>query len=372
LAEVLRDHGYWTASAVANFAYLAPWSGLTRGFAVTVTGKAVNLARAQLPFYLFRVVKRLLRLAVDVSALEKGVMTAVDIEPRASALLERAKARGGPFFVFVNYMDAHYPYIPDAPFNAQFPGKDTRVESAIDSRRQARLDEHPLSAGESAHLVSQYDGSIAEEDSSVGRLIDKLRQLECYDNTLIIVTADHGEAFGELQLLQHDLGFVYQDLVGVPLLIKYPHQRSAVRSDELTSQVDLMPTILKAAAIPALPGLQGIDLLSQEVVRDRTIYSSASGPVTFARANSRFAGTRRAIFSGSLKLITSTNSPPELYNLSNDPKEERNLYSPDDPRAADLKRRLDAWVQSMPHDNARPATLDSATRERLKSLGYVQ
>jgi arylsulfatase A-like enzyme len=203
-------------------------------------------------------------------------------------------------------------------------------------------------------------------------LFDKLRQLGCYDNTLIIVTADHGEAFGEHQLPEHEVGFVYQDLVGVPLLIKYPHQRSAVRSDEPASQVDLMPTILDAAAISAPPGLQGIDLLSQGAARARAIYSSASAPLGLARVNPRFSGTRRAIFSGSLKLVTSTNGPPELYDVSKDPKEEHNLYSPDDPRAADLSRQLDAWVQTMPRQNARPAAPDPAVWERLKSLGYVQ
>ncbi|HLH41456.1 MAG TPA: sulfatase [Bryobacteraceae bacterium] len=372
LAELLRGHGYWTAGAVANFAYLAPWSGLIRGFAVTVTGKAVNLARAQLPFYLLGLVRRLLRLAFDVSPLEKGVMTAADVEPRARALLERAQARGGPFFVFVNYMDAHYPYIPDAPFNAQFPGKGAGLEPAIDARRQTRLDEHPLSPGERAYLVSQYDGGIAEEDASIGRLIDRLRQLGCYDNTLIVVTADHGEAFGERQLLEHDQGFVYQDLVGVPLLIKYPHQRSAARVEALVSQVDLMPTILKAANIPAPSGLQGIDLLSPEGARDRNVYSAASSPQSLAGLNPRFAGTRRAIFAGSLKLIASTTGPPELYDLAADPNEERDLYSAGDPRAADLLHRLDAWAQTMPHENARPAALDPGVRERLKSLGYVQ
>ena len=71
-------------------------------------------------------------------------------------------------------------------------------------------------------------------------------------------------------------------------------------------------------------------------------------------------------------MIATTSGPPELYDLSSDPNEEHNLYSPEDPRAAGLSRRLDAWVQSMPRENVRPGALDPATRERLKSLGYAQ
>ena len=73
-----------------------------------------------------------------------------------------------------------------------------------------------------------------------------------------------------------------------------------------------------------------------------------------------------------MKLIASTSGPPELYDLATDPNEERNLFSPGDPRAVELSRQLDAWIASAPHRNAKPQTIDPSTWERLKSLGYVQ
>jgi arylsulfatase A-like enzyme len=372
LAEVLGSHGFWTASSVANFAYLARWTGLTRGFAVTETGRPVDISRANQPFYLRRIARRLLRLMPDTAALDRETMTASDVERRALGLLDRAKSRNGPFFLFVNYMDAHFPYIPDAPFDSQFPGKGVLSPSLDDWRRQATLLEHPLTPQERSHLISQYDGGIAEEDASIGRLLSRLRKLGLYDNTLVVVTSDHGEAFGEHDLLRHEVGFVYQNLVSIPLIIKYPQQLDPRRSDELVSQVDFMPTILDLAGIPTPAGLQGLSLVAPERDQTRVVYSSANGINRVARMNPKFGGTRHAIFAGSLKLISSTSGPPELYDLNADPGEEHNLYSPGDPRALELTRRLDSWVASMPRRSVRTKTLDPATRERLKSLGYVQ
>jgi arylsulfatase A-like enzyme len=372
LAEVLSSHGYWTASSVANFAYLARWTGLTRGFAVTETGRPVDISRANQAFYLRRVAKRLLRLTADTAALDRETMTAADVERKTRGLLARAKSGRAPFFLFVNYMDAHYPYVPDPPFDLRFPGKGELSPSVDDWRRQATLKEHPLTPAERSNLVSQYDGGITEEDASIGRLLGRLRELGLYDNTLIIITSDHGEAFGEHDLLRHEIGFVYQNLVSIPLIIKYPRQLDPRRSDELVSQVDFMPTILDLAGIPMPAALQGVSLVAAERDRTRVVYASANGLNRVARVNPKFAGTRHAIFAGSLKLISSTSGPTELYDLNADPGEEHNLYSSGDPRAVELSRRLESWVASMPHGKVRTKRLDPATRERLKSLGYVQ
>jgi arylsulfatase A-like enzyme len=372
LAEMLRAHGYWTASTVANFAYLAPWTGLTRGFAVAETNRPVELSGAGYRFYLRRVAKRLLGAAAHLSDWDRDAITAGELEPRARALLDRAAACGDPFFLFVNYMDAHFPYLPDAPFDARFPGRNATVEMGNSPSRIATMREHPLSAAERSHLISQYDGGIAEEDASIGRLLNRLRELGLYENSLIIVTADHGEAFGEHDLLRHGAGFVYQDLTSIPLVVKYPGQRAGVRSDELASQVDLMPTVLEAAGVPLPSGLQGINLRAVGNGEARAVFSSAVGSPAVAHFNPRFHGARRAIVAGYMKLIASTSGPPELYDLATDPNEERNLFSPGDPRAVELSRQLDAWIASAPHRNAKPQTIDPSTWERLKSLGYVQ
>jgi arylsulfatase A-like enzyme len=369
LAEVLESHGYWTGESAANHVYLAGWTGLTRGSRFAKNERPLALKPRS--FHLRRVVQRLLSLVVDMTTLDRLSLAAEDVGARGTFLLYRAKTSGSPFFLFLNYMDAHGPYRPGPPFDTRFSDKDPRFTRPVEQDRWVTLERKPLSGSERAFTISQYDGAVAAEDENIDLLINKLKELGLYDNTLIIVTSDHGEAFGERNLLQHGQGVVYDDLVHVPLIVKYPGQQAGRRSDELISQVDLMPIALMLAGIPAPPGVQGSTFLELGSHPNRVVYSSATGLSAFARGDRRFKGTRRAIFSGSLKLITWTQGPPELYDLASDPEEQRNLYSPSNTQARELSQRLDAWVATVPQRTS-PSKLDPVTRERLKSLGYVQ
>lgn len=225
---------------------------------------------------------------------------------------------------------------------------------------------HHLNETERDHFVSQYDGGIACMDFEIENFLERLRRLGLYENTLIIIIGDHGEAFGEHSLMTHGQGFVYQDQVHVPLLIKYPGQHEARQSDALVSQVDLMPTILDMAGIAPVADLQGHSLRSS---RDgsEVVYSEAR-----AAFRSRSQSVRRAMFTSSFKLITSTEGPPELYDLTADPAEKQNQYQSDKPRSTALAARLTAWAAAAPPQLAQPHKLDKNSVERLKSLGYAQ
>jgi arylsulfatase A-like enzyme len=370
LAEVLGSHGYWTGESAANHVYLAGWTNLAKGFRFAKNERPVVLKPNS--FHLRRVAQRLLSLVADMTILDRRSLAAEDIGARGAFLLDRAKASGSPFFLFLNFMDAHAPYLPGPPFDNRFSDQDPRFTSPVEQERWKTLERQPLSASELSFTISQYDGAIGAEDESIALLINRLKESGLYDNTLIIVTSDHGEAFGERNLLQHGQGVVYEDLVHVPLIVKYPGQQTGRRSDELISQVDLMPIALALAGIPAPPGLQGSSFLERGNDPSRVVYSSATGLPSFSQENRRFKGTRRAIFSGSWKLITWTQGPPELYDLASDPQEKQNLYSPENAQAKELSQRLDAWIATIPHQKTSPSKLDPATRERLKSLGYVQ
>jgi arylsulfatase A-like enzyme len=369
LAEVLRSKGYWTAQAVANYLYLGAWTGLTRGFEFAKLTRPVPLEKPFQRIYLRHLAKAALGLVVDTGEFDARTVRASDIVRRAGRIIESAQANNAPFFLFLNFMDAHSPLVPESPFDARFPGKDPELVSYSFGSGSRDLYKLPFTTTERSHITSQYDGGIAAEDAAIAALIRRLRELGLYDNTLIIVTSDHGEAIGDHDLSGHKIGFVYQELVGVPLLIKFPGQTEARRSDGLISQVDLMPTILAAVGIPAPTGIQGKSRFDAE--GEEVLYSSALSDYQNAK-DRRFHGARRAIFAGSLKLITWTAGPPELYNLATDPKEQHDLYSSADPQAMDLMRRLDAWVATMPKQKAESENLDPVTVERLKSLGYVQ
>ena len=373
LAEILRAKGYRTAEVAANFGFLGDWTGLTRGFAVADLRRPVSLSTGDRPFYLRAAARRVLSLMINTARLDRPSFNAWDINTRALKLLNAMKPGGAPFFLFLNYMDAHTPYVPDPPYDTRFPGLDSHVNpyELHDLKLQVASGKRRILPNEKAHLIAQYDGGIAEEDAAIGLVLNRLRELKLYDNTLIVITSDHGDTFGEHGLADHFLGFVYQDLVHIPLLIKYPRQQAPASSDELVSQVDFLPTVLDLLGAKANSGLQGRSLLRPVPGEGVAVFSQGTRSGLVGVGNPRFDGLRRAIFAGSLKLISWTAGAPEMYDVAADPTESLNLYRPDEPRAVELSERLRSWVSAMPARKA-PTKMNKSTLERLKSLGYTQ
>jgi arylsulfatase A-like enzyme len=373
VAEILRARGYRTAEVAANLGFLGHWTGLTRGFSIADLRRPVTLSTAERPFYLRRAATRVLRPIVNIGPLERPALTAWDINASAENLLKEMKGKGEPFFLFLNYLDAHTPYVPDPPFDKRFPGLDGRLNPGEfhDLKLQVASGKRRLLPHQQAHLIAQYDGGIAEEDAAIAALFKRLRELGLYDNTLIVITSDHGDTFGEHGLMDHFLGFVYQELVHIPLLIKYPGQRTPNRSDDLVSQVDFVPTVLELVGVKPNAGLQGRSLLQPVPSSGPVVFSQGTRSGNVGIGNPRFAGLRRAIFSGPLKLIDWTSGSPELYDLASDPREEHNLYESDSPRATELAQQLRGWIAAMPP--RKPSTkMDRSTIELLKGLGYVK
>ena len=379
LARVLGAHGYWTAEAVANYGFLGQGLGLDQGFEFIEANWAVHLSDADRPFYLREGVRRLLSFAVDPADFRQYHARASDIDRQAFSLLGQSRVRRRPFFLFLNYMDAHAPYLPQKQFRARFSASEGGLEPIaaddyMDTRDEVNEGKRVLDESQKRYLTSQYDGGIAAIDEGIGNLLKRLRELDLYNNTLIIVTSDHGEALGEHDRMEHGMGSVYQDQVHIPLLVKYPDQSQAYRSDSLVSQVDLMPTLLDWAGIAPPHGLQGHSLRSPQDQADNFVFAEGEARGSGQRMNPNLRGTRRAVFSGRWKLILWSGGDPELYDTDADPAELHNLYRSDDPQSAALTTRLNAFAAASPRrtpaDSAKP--LDKSAMEKLRSLGYVQ
>jgi arylsulfatase A-like enzyme len=287
---------------------------------------------------------------------DRITLTAADVNRAAERLLQRMSPEA-PFFLFLNYMDAH-DYLPSSPFDTYFPGKQPNFDMHRELDRWSRevnFREHPLLPEAQAHLVSQYDGGIAAEDSGLGELLAWLGRRNALDNTLVIVMSDHGEAFGEHSLLGHAFGSVDQTQIAIPLIVKYPHQNSGQRSDRLVSEVDVAPTIFDLVGIARPKDLPGKNLM-EPGSGSEAVYARASAARPSMVTTPRFQGIRRTILSGSLKLVTWTQGPPELYDLASDPGEEHNLYQPGDPRAEALLHSLASWEVGAP--NLAPSAVD--------------
>ena len=209
----------WESRPISTCAPISDWSAAS-------TSSAFRAPCRLLPdgtrYLLRRTLRRGLSFAIDTAQFDRLYSLGEDIDAALFSTLEQRSKPGAPLFVFLNYMDAHFPYVPPAPYNASFPGKRARItqddleeEQTLISRGQGEP------AGYRPHCVSQYDGGIAYMDAQIGKVIDWLKREKAYDNTMIVVASDHGESFGERHRVGH-ANSPYQNLLHVPLLIKYP------------------------------------------------------------------------------------------------------------------------------------------------------
>lgn len=236
--------------------------------------------------------------------------------------IERTPDR--PFFLFVHLFDAHDPYTPPEPYFSMF---DPEYEGSIDGRRVTSPDSpvHPgMNPRDLARLVSLYDGAIRFVDSELGRLFDRLEEHGIEEDTLIAVTADHGEEFFEhgRKTHRHQL---YQESVGVPLILRWPSGLPAGRVVEGNAGiVDLAPTLLSAAGITVEgSSMAGVDLLpiargarenAERVYLSELVRFEGTDPVP-TRLLSIARGNNQTI----LQTRGATPWSGEVFDLSSDP-----------------------------------------------------
>jgi arylsulfatase A-like enzyme len=230
-----------------------------------------------------------------------------------------------------------------------------------------------LKPEEQTCLASGYDGGIAYLDSQIRELVGSLRSRGLYDNTLLIITGDHGEALGQRNQIGHGGISVYQNEVGVPLLVKYPGMHAGSQVDAVASQVDFLSTVLDVASIPEPAGLQGISLRKLDRDPSRFVVSVSYPHPWLVGLNRQYDRVEQALVFGDKKLVQSNTGKQELFNLSSDAKEEHNLYREGPSETNELAEMLQSWVRHIPalipEDRGAP---DRSTVERLKSLGYAQ
>ena len=292
-------------------------------------------------------------------------------------LLASRRPESAPLFLNLNYMGAHEPYLPPPPYRDMFPGSSStfRTERGLEIRKA--LADHrrtPEIETDLKHVISQYDAGIAFMDAEVKRVLDGLKAAGLYDNSLIIVTADHGEALGERNDFGHPAS-VHQELVHVPLLIKYPRTvaaQSPRQVDALVSGLDLMPTILDVAGIPIPSNLQGLSLRALAQGPDRIVMTESFVDAHLTRIHRRSDNGQFAVYQGPWKLIATTPGSKELYHWTTDPGEAHNLYDPANPAARTLSDYLDRWLQAVPRLKMTTKKMDPRTTNRLRGLGYIR
>lgn len=233
-------------------------------------------------------------------------------------------------------------------------------------------------------MAALYDAEIASADEAVGRLLEDLKARGVYDRSLIILTADHGEAFFDHGHWQHSKT-LYEELIRIPLIVKWPGQSPKGRVSAQVSQVDIFPTVLAAAGVEP-PPTDGINLIQfvndtkASRTRRRLISENAwRGPSEWSR--------KVSIRTEKLKYLVTIAGPPgrepeesdvrseELYDLMEDPMERTNLASGSSSDIEAFRRELANYLGEARQGRASRRTEDiledETTRERLRSLGYI-
>jgi arylsulfatase A-like enzyme len=373
LAEMLAQKGYLTMSVAANVAYFQPHFGFNRGFAVYDAPSPLRFLSYDRTYYLRFGVRSLLNRFVPTADFDLATRRASEVNAAIAQGLRRDWDGRKPLFLFANYMDAHSPYVPPRPFHRMFPanGLHLTTEEYFQLADGVAALRRPLMPSERDHLVARYDGSIAYLDSELGKLIASLKDKGLYDDSLVIITADHGEAFGEKNLVGHGLS-VYQNQIGIPLIIKYPGQRSGRTIDYPVSHVDLLPTVLDVLGYQAPEYLQGRSLLHADDRPAPDLYSESFAQTKLIATHERFNRVERALVSGNMKLVSSTAGKRELYDISKDPEERQDLCGSANETCATFQRKLEQWCALIPRLRSPTQKLTKESLDRLRSLGYVQ
>lgn len=373
LAEILRSRGYRTLAATANAAFINADYGFSQGFEVFSRLRPVSFLPLVHHCHLRFGIRRALAVSLHPQRLDESWRDAAGITSDALALLRKAALSGRPLFLFLNYMDAHEPYVIPPPFDAMFPGRNPRLtyEDYERTVREVVGGRRPISENERSHFVSQYDGAIALLDRELERLTAGLREAGLWENTMLIVTSDHGEAFGEHQFVGH-VQSLYQDQLFIPLLIRYPGRVSGQTVRVPVSLVDLAPTILETAGIPVPRALPGRSLLRAEQLDGRPVFAEANADPEVARLRPRHPHVQFAVFFADRKLIVSQGAGEELYDLRRDPAEATNLITAEQHKAKTLRRALDVWLEQTPLRAISLKQADPKAIERLRNFGYLR
>ena len=312
-----------------------------------------------------------------------------------------------PFFLFLHTYDVHsdfntkLPYVAPEEFRyleykdyrGDFTGCDVSGKCATDYlglinkriRRGTHRPEELLSEEDAKFISSLYDCGIAYTDYEFGRFAERLREMKLLDNTIVVLTSDHGEEFFQHQQLKHNQYF--DEIMQVPLIIRFPPKLPAgTRVPYLTRSIDILPTILDLADVEfASPQFQGVSLV-------KLLAADGQAPelVLFAGEDRPVDVTTRVLRTREYKYISVggerraqpfyRDRPEQLYNLVTDPGETQNLVEIETQVYENMRQQVKEWKAAcedlrltlVPKAMTKKLELDKKTVKELESLGYIK
>ena len=334
IAGALREQGYETAAFHSN-PFLTSYFGYGKDFlyfddSIAKYGIRKKIeAKAKVVLKNSRLKNLVWRLYSLIYRNEVPYVRAEAINKKAISWLRTKKPE--KFFVWLHYMDTHIPYKPPKSFRPSI----SSVKMSLLNRKI--LNREYISDSELSQAIELYDGSIRYVDYSIKCLLEELNEMGILENTIVVITADHGEEFKDHGGFIHEPTKLYDELTHIPLII-YNTEYKNITIDETVSSIDIAPTMMGMLNLPNAETFQGRCLLPiTESGRSYGVVNEGGGVQALT---------------GNLKMIVAyrtkrwkyiqdeVRNRKELYDMKRDPKETENLYEVERDVAEDLESRI--------------------------------
>jgi arylsulfatase A-like enzyme len=264
----------------------------------------------------------------------------------------------GPSFLFLHTYEIHHPYTPEPELAQEleknYPGT-LGTNISIDFLNETNHGTYNITKEDLNHIITMYDAEILSVDRTLGWFIEQLKATGKFNNTIIVITSDHGEEFGEHGKVGWHSHTLYNELLRVPLIVYAPGLKPEVRNNRVMS-IDIAPTILKMLKVEIPKNFEGQSLALEH---EFSISERDQGePVPFAiqTKEMKYYWTRHHHL---------------LFNISNDAGELANIFDKNNATAAYLRSRYADWVNST-NSTKKEVTVPESLREELEALGYVE
>jgi len=339
LAKAFNRSGYYT-QALASINFLKREFGITRDCDDVIYIRQPGRGGGY-------------RSTLDLEAIEGGVREAAD--------------SGRPVFILAHFLPPHWPYLPPQPFDAIFESDHEPTYSQtwmLENLLGNRLIDADFPDIQTYHL--RYQNNLCYADHLVEQYLELLRRYGLFDDSLIVVTSDHGEAFGEHRAMDHN-STVYDEMIRVPMIVRMPGVEEHREVRQQVGLIDIFPTLVELLNIE----LEGADL------QGRSIAPLLSGrdqePLDYYYSR---AGSSKLIFTlrGERYKYVHHSHREELYDLINDPGETRNIFAERPVLAAFLRQRgllMIAANERLRASGQTEAQLSEEDRRELRDLGYL-
>ena len=344
LAELLREGGYRTA-AFTDGVQMRSVFGFDQGFDIYDGERRIGIAR---------------------------------ILPKVKKWLNKNKS--DLFFLFIHCYDIHGPYDPPPPYNSIFHDSTYTGNLIPNYKTFNAISKNGLEVNDEdiQHFIALYDGGIRYTDEKLGGFLSYLRDSGLENESLIIITSDHGEEFMEHGSFRH-WQLYYRPNLHVPLVMRVPnYPKKEIIINELVQSIDLLPTILEIAGLPSHPKAQGRSLLPL-IERQKNFLSRSLWKVlhlfkkTSNTSFAEFANYNCSVIADGYQMIYNLASHSiQIFDIGADPLAQNNIAKDRDNISERMLSQIKKFYSRIPSDKAPPITLDEQTREQLKALGYIQ